>query len=108
MRCTCTTGDGQRDRASQLAREAIEVLGPDPAGSDLARALEVNALVVAGHDLNAYLELVDRTLEAAGPDVDEYLLIRCLGHKGCADHIANYPEGRASLEEAAQRGPDDR
>ncbi len=95
--------DGQRDRASQLAREAIDILGPDPAGLDLARALDVNALLAAGHDIDASLELVERALEAAGPDADEYLLIRYLASKGCADHIADYPEGRASLEEATQR-----
>ena len=38
---------GQRVRAEEAAREAVDVLGADPDGADLARALEVNAYLEA-------------------------------------------------------------
>jgi len=95
---------GQRSRAEQLASQAVDVLGADPDGHDLARALEVNGyLAMMAHDAPATLELVERTLEAAGPDVDERILIRSLNHRGCALSVLNYPEGRASLDEARRR-----
>jgi len=95
---------GQRCRAEHLASQAVDVLGPNPAGHDLARALEVNGyLALMAHDVAATLELVERTLEAAGPDVDERILIRSLNHRGCALDVLNYPDGRASLHEARQR-----
>ena len=95
---------GQRDRAEELARQAVEVLGEDPDGSDLARALEVNAYLhtMAG-DVTVVPDLVDRTLEAAGPDVDPGILIRSLNHRGIVANIANYPNGRTSLDEASER-----
>ena len=93
---------GQRSRAEQHAREAIEVLGPDPAGRDLARALDANALMAGGRDNDACLELVERALEAAGPDIDDSVLSTCLKRKGFIAHLTNYPAGRASFEEAAQ------
>ena len=95
---------GQRAKAEQLARQAVEVLGPDPDGSDLARALEWQGyLAMMGGDFAATLELVDRALEAAGPDVDERVLIRSLNHRGSVTNIANYPSGRKSLDEARER-----
>ncbi len=95
---------GQRDRAEELARRAVEVLGEDPDGSDLATALEVNAYLhtMAG-DVTVVPDLVDRTLAAAGPDGDPRILIRSLNHRGIVANIANYPDGRASLDEASER-----
>jgi len=95
---------GQRSRAEQLASQAVDVLGVDPDGTDLARALEVKGyLALMAYDVTATLEFVERTLEAAGPDIDERILIRSLNHRGCALSVLNYPEGRASLEEARER-----
>jgi DNA-binding CsgD family transcriptional regulator/tetratricopeptide (TPR) repeat protein len=95
---------GRRHRAEHLARQAVDVLGVDPDGSDLARALEVNAyLQWMAMNVTAMLELVDRTLEAAGRDVDHRIVIRSLTHKGVVASIANYPDGRASLDEARDR-----
>ena len=95
---------GQRQRAEQLAQEAIEVLGPDAAGPDLARALEANAYLqmMAGNGAAA-LELVDRTLAAGGADIEEVILIRSLNHRGVVADIATYPLGKASLDEARER-----
>lgn len=95
---------GQRGRAEQLARQAVDVLGANPDSSDLARALEVNAyLQQMAANVTATLELVDRTLEAAGPDVDERIMIRSINHRGTVANIPNYPDGRASLDEARNR-----
>jgi len=95
---------GQRRRAEALAREALEVLGPDPEDSDLARALETNAYIemMAGN-ISAVTALVDRTLEAGGRDIDEVILIRSLNHRGMVDDIVGYPGGCASLDEARAR-----
>ncbi|MEE8331092.1 MAG: AAA family ATPase [Acidimicrobiia bacterium] len=95
---------GRRAKAEELARQAVDVLGSNPDGSDLARALEVNAyLQWMANNVTDALELVDRTLEAAGPDVDERILIRSLNHRGMIASVANYPAGRASLDEARDR-----
>ncbi len=95
---------GQRRRAEALALEALEVLGPDPQGSDLARALETTAyLKMMSGNISAVTELVDRTLEAGGPDIDEGILIRSLNHRGMVGDIVGYPGGRASLDEARAR-----
>ncbi len=95
---------GQRDRAEGLARQAVEVLGTDPDGSDLARALEVNAyLQTMAGNVDAVPDLVDRALEAAGPDGDPRIVIRSLNHRGIVANISNYPDGRASLDEAWRR-----
>lgn len=95
---------GQRNRAEHMARKAVDVLGPEPDGGDLAEALEVNAfLQMMAGNLHSTEELVDQTLEAAGPDIDERVLIRSLNHRGIAANIANYPAGLASLEEARLR-----
>jgi DNA-binding CsgD family transcriptional regulator len=95
---------GQRERAEELAGQAVEVLGADPEGPDLARALEVNAyLHMMAGDVSAVLDLVDRTLEAGGPQIDEAILIRSLVHRGNMANIANYPDGQASLDEARDR-----
>ena len=82
----------------------MEVLGPDPNGADLARALEVNAyLQMMAGNLTAVPELVDRTLEAGGPDIDPTILIRSLNHRGVVGNIADYPEGRENLDQARER-----
>jgi DNA-binding CsgD family transcriptional regulator/tetratricopeptide (TPR) repeat protein len=95
---------GQRARAEQLALEAVDVLGADPDGSDLARALEVNAyLQTMAGNVTVVPELVDRTLKAGGSDIDQKILIRTLNHKGIVANIANYPDGRSSLDEAWKR-----
>ena len=95
---------GQRDRAEKLARRAVDVLGENPEGSDLARALEVNAyLQTMAGNVDAVPDLVDRTIEAAGPDGDPRILIRSLNHRGIVANISNYPDGRASLDEAWKR-----
>jgi DNA-binding CsgD family transcriptional regulator/tetratricopeptide (TPR) repeat protein len=95
---------GQRDRAEELGLAAIEVLGSDPDGRDLARALEVNAyLQMMAGNVTAVPDLVERTLEAGGPDIDTSVLIRSLNHKGIVANIANYPSGRSSLDEARKR-----
>jgi len=100
----CYEYAGQRSRAEEFARQALEVLGPDPDGEDLARALEVNAfMAMMAQDVTATHELVERTLEAAGPDVDERILIRCLNHRGCAANVSSYPDGQASLDESRER-----
>jgi DNA-binding CsgD family transcriptional regulator len=95
---------GHRDTAEERAREAIEVLGADAGGPDLARALEVNAyLQMMAGNVAAVPELVERTLEAGGPDIDDAILIRSLNHSGIVANIANYPDGRADLDEARER-----
>ena len=95
---------GQRARAQTVAREAIEVLGPEPAGADLARALEANAyLQTMAGNVSAVLDLVDQTLRAGGPDIDEAIRIRSLNHGGIAANIADYPAGRRALDEARER-----
>ena len=95
---------GQRSKAEQLAGQAVDVLGTDPDGSDLATALEVSAYLqeMAGNFVGT-LKLVTRTLEVAGPDVDERILIRTLNHRGTVTNIADYPAGRASLDDARER-----
>ena len=95
---------GQRDLAEQVALQAIDVLGSNPDGSDLARALEANSyLQMMAGNVTRTSELVERTLEVAGPDVDEGIIIRSLNHRGIVANIANYPEGRASLDAARER-----
>lgn len=95
---------GQRDLAEHLALQAIDVLGSDPDGSDLARALEANAyLQMMAGNVAGTSELVERTLEVAGPDIEERIIIRSLNHRGIIANIANYPDGRVSLDEARER-----
>jgi DNA-binding CsgD family transcriptional regulator len=66
--------------------------------------LEVNAYLqeMAGN-FAGVTDYVDRTLKAAGPDVDDRILIRTLNHRGTVTNIANYPQGRAALDEARER-----
>ncbi|CAN5575755.1 AAA family ATPase [soil metagenome] len=95
---------GERDVAEELAREAVEVLGPDAAGADLARALEVNAyLQMMAGNVHAVPALIDRTLEAGGAGIDESILVRTLSHRGIVENIRGYPDGRASLDDARER-----
>lgn len=95
---------GQRDKAEEYASQAVVVLGDKPNGSDLARALEAATYLqwMAGN-WKAVPGLVEKTLEAAGPDIEDRILIRSLTHAGVAAHVANYPDGRPSLEEARKR-----
>lgn len=93
---------GERSRAEEYARQATEVLGPSPDGTDLADALEVSAyLAMMGCDADA-MDLVDRTLAAAGSEIDEQLLIRCLIYRGEFLHT-HYPDGLPFFEEAIVR-----
>ena len=96
--------DGERKAAEELAAQAVEVLGDDPDGADLAFALEAKAYLhwMAG-EWDEVPGLVERTLEAGGPDIDEHIRVRSLSHVGMTAHIANYPSGRPQLEEARQR-----
>jgi DNA-binding CsgD family transcriptional regulator/tetratricopeptide (TPR) repeat protein len=95
---------GRRRDAETYAREAVDVLGPNADGAALARALEVNAYLhtMAGN-VGVVPGLVDRILEAGGVDIDEGILIRALNHRGIVANIANYPDGRANLDEAWKR-----
>jgi DNA-binding CsgD family transcriptional regulator/tetratricopeptide (TPR) repeat protein len=95
---------GQGSAAKQYAREAVDVLGPEPDDQDLARALEISGyLAMMDYDSAATLLLVEETLEVAGPNIDERILIRSLIHRGIAMNHTNYPEGLASLNEARTR-----
>ena len=95
---------GQRQRAEQVAHQAIEVLGPNPDGSSLAGALEANAyLQMMAGNIAGTSQLVEQTLEVAGADIDERIIIRSLNHRGLVANIANYPDGRVSLDEARER-----
>ncbi len=95
---------GQREQAERLAQQAVAALGADPDGADLARALEANAyLAMMAGNVTAVPELVERTLEAGGPGIDERILIRSLNHRGMVANIANYPSGSVSLDEARDR-----
>ena len=68
---------GQRQRAEQVARQAVEVLGSDPDGSNLAEALEANAyLQMMAGNIATTSKLVEQTLEVAGADIDERIIIR--------------------------------
>lgn len=99
----CENG-GQRERAEEFAARAIAVLGDDPDGADLALALEANAYLrwMAG-DWDEVPLLVERTLRAGGPNIDEHIRIRSLSHVGMSAHIIDYPSGRPQLEEARER-----
>ncbi|MEA1991227.1 MAG: LuxR C-terminal-related transcriptional regulator [Thermodesulfobacteriota bacterium] len=95
---------GQREQAERVAQQAVNVLGADPDGADLAGALEANAyLAMMEGNVATVPELVDRTLEVGGSDIDDGILIRSLNHRGIVANIANYPEGRSSLDEARDR-----
>lgn len=95
---------GQHRVARALAHEAVAVLGPVPAGTDLARALEVSTYLHAmAGDATATFELVERTLQAGGPGIDESLLIRTINHRGWVLNISGYPDGSALLEESYAR-----
>ncbi len=87
-------GAGQRGRAEALAREAITVLGPEPDHQALARALETigNLEWMAGN-VRAVPLLVEQTLAAGGPDIEDITLIRSLNHRGAVANIADYPAG---------------
>jgi len=95
---------GRWDDATRLVREAIGVLGPDATGPELAPIFDLNAyMAMMSNDFAATREWADRTLEAAGPDADEALIIRCLNHRATADSSEDYPAGQESFDEAARR-----
>ena len=95
---------GQRDQAETLARLAVEVLGDNPARSDLARALEANAYLQAMANRPQIAQtLVDRTLEVGGEGIDELVLVRSLNHSGVIAAADGYMKGRAGFDEARAR-----
>ena len=70
---------GHRSDAKRFAYEAVDVLGPEPDDQDLARALEISGyLAIMNYEIPATLQLVEQTLEAAGPDIDDRILVRSL------------------------------
>jgi DNA-binding CsgD family transcriptional regulator len=93
--------DGHRREAEELAQRAIDVLGPEPDGRSLARALETNAYLhtMAGHT-SKVADLVDRTFRAGGESIEPEVRIRSLIHLGMAANTNDYPRGREILEEA--------
>ncbi|MDJ0925723.1 MAG: AAA family ATPase [Acidimicrobiia bacterium] len=100
----CYEMAGERARAEALGRQAVEVLGPDPNGLDLARAIELNAwLATMAGDWEATLELADQAWDAAGNDADEWITIRCLYYRGTVAAVRGYPAGRPFFNEARER-----
>ena len=90
--------------AERLTDQAIELLGSGAAGPDLVPVFEFNAyMAMMSLDFAGTREWVERALEAAGPDTDESLIIRCLSHRGTADALDRYPAGKADLDEAVRR-----
>jgi DNA-binding CsgD family transcriptional regulator/tetratricopeptide (TPR) repeat protein len=95
---------GHRDQAETLAHLAVEVLGDDPASSDLARALETEAYLQAMANRPRIAQgLVDRTLEAGGEEIDELVLVRSLNHSGVIAAADGYMKGQAALDAARAR-----
>jgi DNA-binding CsgD family transcriptional regulator len=95
---------GHRAQAEQFASEAADVLGPSPAGNDLARVLEVQCyLAMMASDITATLDLAERIFEVADSDIDERIIIRTLHHRGLALNMLEYPSGSDSLDEAGRR-----
>lgn len=93
---------GERTRAESLGRRAVEVLGPDPNGMDLARAIEFNAwLAYMAGDWEATLDLAEEALQAAGDDADEWITIRYLHYRGVV--AGDYPTGQPFFDEARER-----
>ena len=69
--------DGRGREGDGYAAEAAEVLGPDPDGPALARALEAMAYVrMMRGEIEAVQVLVDRTLRAGGDTIDPLIRIR--------------------------------
>jgi DNA-binding CsgD family transcriptional regulator len=100
----CYEFAGQRRKAERVAQEAVDVLGVDADGPELAAALEVNAyLQMMTSNVSAVPGLVERTIRVAGPDIDESVLVRSISHRGMAANITSYPSGHASLDEARAR-----
>jgi DNA-binding CsgD family transcriptional regulator len=95
---------GHRDQAETLAHLAVEVLGDDPASSDLARALETEAYLQAMANRPRIAQgLVDRTLEVGGEGIDELVLVRSLNHSGVIAAADGYMKGQAALDAARTR-----
>lgn len=98
---------GHRQDAVVASRRAVDVLGHDGDGRDLAQALEVGAyLEVMAGDVSGVKALVERTLTAAGPDVDDEIGIRSRIHLGAASNLSAYPTGSTTLEDAHSRAED--
>lgn len=100
----CYEMAGERARAETLGRQAVEVLGPDSNGLDLARAIELNAwLAHMASDWAATLELAEQAWDAAGNNADEWITIRCIYYRGAVAGALDYPAGRPFLDEARER-----
>jgi DNA-binding CsgD family transcriptional regulator len=96
--------NGDRARAEQFASEAADVLGPSPAGNDLARVLELRCyMAMMANDVAATLDLVEQIFDIADPDIDERIIIRTINHRGVALMKLEYPSGTDSLLEAGRR-----
>jgi DNA-binding CsgD family transcriptional regulator/tetratricopeptide (TPR) repeat protein len=95
---------GRREEADALSQHAVEILGPDPKGLDLARALEARAyLAMMAGDNAETIELVDQALAAGGDEVSDRIRVRSINHKGVMAQIGRYPAGSDDLDEAARR-----
>lgn len=98
---------GLRQRADELARRAIDILGEEPNPTDVARALEARAyLAMMAGDNAKTTQLVDQALALGRDTLSERIKIRCINHKGVMAQIGRYPAGSADLEEAARRAAD--
>ncbi len=96
--------DGRGREGERYAAEAVEVLGPDPDGPALARALEAMAyLRMMRGDVEAVEAIADRTLRAGGDTIDPLIRIRSLNHLGMAANMRHYPDGHDSLDEARRQ-----
>lgn len=95
---------GRRDRADELGCRAVEVLGEVPCGTDLARALQLNAfLAMMAGDIEGAAALSNQALKASGPRADDHAAIRSLQYRGLLANANRYPDGQALLDEAAER-----
>ena len=95
---------GRVAEAEEVAHHAIDMVGAEVPAFDLVPVYEVLAwMAMMRSDAPATRQWVERTLEAAGPDADETLIIRCLIDLGTAEDLTRYPSGRADLEEAVER-----
>jgi DNA-binding CsgD family transcriptional regulator len=92
---------GQRNQAEELGRRALQVLGTESRGAELARVLELNAFLAAMAGNDDAVKLSQKALAAAGPEPDDLAVIRFLSFKGLFAKSSS--EGQALLNEAAER-----
>jgi ATP/maltotriose-dependent transcriptional regulator MalT len=92
---------GQRSQAEEFGRRALQVLGPESRGAELARVLELNAFLAAMAGNDDAVKLSQQALAAAGPEPDDLAVVRFLSYK--ALFADSSEEGQALLNEVAQR-----